>query len=179
MEDDTMMLQAAPRRTDALAARLSPSVGLVIAIGRSIALAGVVLPLLLIGLLKFTPTEIEALKPLIGGTPWLAWLTPAFGEAGASYLLGIVEITTALLFVASRWSAGAGVAAGALGALTFATTTSIMLALPVWDAGSGGFPWLNGLGQFLIKDVALLGIALAVLGESLSRRGATGGADLP
>ena len=57
--------------------------------GRVLALAGVVLPLLLIGGLKFTPFEVEALKPLIGGTPWLAWMYQAFGEAGASYVLGV------------------------------------------------------------------------------------------
>lgn len=75
-----------------------------------------------------------------------------------------------MLFVASPWSARAGVAAGVLGALTFATTLSIMLALPVWEGAAGGFPWLNGLGQFLTKDVALSSISLFVLGESLSLR---------
>ncbi|CAN7719870.1 DUF417 family protein [Mesorhizobium caraganae] len=140
----------------------------ILRIGRFIALAGIVLPLLLIGGLKFTQTEVEALKPLIGGTPWLAWLYPAFGEAGASYFLGIVEIATALLLVASPWAARAGVAAGALASLTFLTTCSIMLALPIWDPALG-FPALGPLGSFLIKDVALLGIAVVVLGESLGR----------
>jgi len=140
----------------------------ILKIGRFIALAGVVLPLLLIGGLKFTQTEVEALKPLVGGTPWLAWLYPAFGEAGASYFLGIVEIVTALLLVASPWAARAGVAAGALATVTFLTTCSIMLALPIWDPALG-FPALGPLGSFLIKDVALLGIAVVVLGESLGR----------
>ncbi|MER9403441.1 YkgB family protein [Mesorhizobium caraganae] len=140
----------------------------ILKIGRFIALAGVVLPLLLIGGLKFTQTEVEALKPLIGGTPWLAWLYPAFGEAGASYFLGIVEIATALLLVASPWAARAGVAAGALATVTFLTTCSIMLALPIWDPALG-FPALGPLGSFLIKDVAFLGIAVVVLGESLDR----------
>ncbi|MGX5845723.1 DUF417 family protein [Mesorhizobium sp. PL10] len=140
----------------------------ILKIGRFIALAGVVLPLLLIGGLKFTQTEVEALKPLIGGTPWLAWLYPVFGEAGASYFLGVVEIATALLLVTSPWAARAGVAAGALATLTFLTTCSIMLALPIWDPALG-FPALGPLGSFLIKDVALLGIAVVVLGESLDR----------
>lgn len=56
------------------------------AAGRTVALAGVVLPLLMIGILKFTAIEVAALRPLVGGTPWLARLRPAFGEAGASYL---------------------------------------------------------------------------------------------
>jgi reactive chlorine resistance protein C len=141
----------------------------VAAVGQWVALAGVVLPLALIGMLKFTQYEIDALKPLISNTPWLAWLYPTLGEAGTSYLLGVVELVTAALFVAARWSARAGVAGGALGALTFATTTSTMLALPIWHDPIGGFPWLNDLGSFLIKDVALLGISLLVLGESLGR----------
>jgi uncharacterized membrane protein YkgB len=60
---------------------------------------------------------------------------------------------------------------GALGAATFAVTVSIMLALPVWEASLGGFPWINPLGSFLIKDVALLGVSLVVLGECLARLG--------
>jgi reactive chlorine resistance protein C len=137
--------------------------------GRAVALVGVVLPLILIGGLKFTQLEVEALKPLIGGTPWLAWMYPLFGEAGASYLLGVVELATVLLLIASPWSPPAGVVGGALGALTFFVTSSLLLALPVWEASLGGFPALNGGGQFLIKDVALLGISLVVLGESLAR----------
>jgi reactive chlorine resistance protein C len=137
--------------------------------GRALALAGVVLPLFLIGILKFTQIEIDALKPLISGTPWLSWLYPVFGEAGASYLLGTVELITVVLFVASPWSARAGVAAGALGTLTFAVTVSTMFALPIWEESLGGFPWLNALGQFLIKDVALLGVSIIVFSEGLAR----------
>lgn len=138
-------------------------------VGRIVALAGVVLPLLMIGVLKFTQVEVDALKPIIGGTPWLAWMYAVFGEAGASYLLGTVEIITAILFIASPWSARTGVAAGALGSLIFATTCSTMLVLPIWEAASGGFPWLNFLGSFLIKDVVLLGVSLTILGWSLGR----------
>lgn len=144
-----------------------PADRLTLTAGRVISLAGVVLPLLLIGILKFTQVEIEALKPLINGTPWLAWLYSVFGFAGTSYLLGVVELFTAVLFIASFWSVRAGLAAGALGALTFATTASTLFALPIWEAASGGAPYLTFVGSFLIKDVALLGISLAVLGESL------------
>jgi uncharacterized membrane protein YkgB len=118
--------------------------------------------------MKFTEVEIEALKPLIGGTPWLAWMYPVFGEAGASYVLGVVEIATALLLIACPWSARAGVAGGTLAALTFLVTCSIMVALPIWEP-TLGFPALGPLGQFLIKDIALLGIALVILSESLDR----------
>jgi reactive chlorine resistance protein C len=142
----------------------------VVAAGRLTALLGVVLVLLLIGGLKFTQVEIDGLKPIIEPTPWLAWMYPAFGEAGTSYLLGVVELATALLLILSPWSVRAGLVGGALATLTFFVTVTIMFAAPIWETASGGFPWINPLGQFLIKDVALLGVALAVFGESLARR---------
>lgn len=138
-------------------------------IGRHIAVLGVVMPMLMIGLLKFIFIEVEALKPLISQTPWLAWLYAVFGEAGTSHLLGVVEILAAMLLIASRWSVRAAIAGGALCTLTFATTLSIMLAVPIWEAASGGFPWLNRAGSFLIKDLALLGVSLVVLAEGLAR----------
>ena len=162
------------RRADAFARSARDHAAGLTDAGRGLALVGVVLPLLAIGALKFTQIEINALKPLISGTPWLAWLYPLLGEAGTSYLLGTVEIITAGLFVASLWSSRAGVMAGALGSLTFATTCSTMLALPIWEDASGGFPWLNALGSFLIKDVTLLGVSLVVLGESVARLGPYG-----
>jgi uncharacterized membrane protein YkgB len=131
--------------------------------GRVIALAGIVLPLLLIGALKFTAPEIEGLKPLIGSTPWLRWLY-LLGHAEASYLLGVIELTAAVLLIASPWSRQAGIVGAFLAAVTFFVTSSLLLLPLAWDSQSG-FPALGPLGQFLVKDVALLGVALAYLGE--------------
>ncbi len=138
-------------------------------IGRGVALLGVLLPLILIGALKFTEIEINALKPLISNTPWLSFLYTLFGAAGTSHLLGTVELATAALLVGSIWSPRAAIIGGALATGTFVVTVSTMFALPIWEAGSGGAPWLNALGMFLIKDVALLGISLAVMSEGLQR----------
>ena len=137
-------------------------------IGRAVALTGVVLPLLLIGGLKFTQFEVDALKPLISSAPWLAWMYAAFGEARTSYLLGTAEITTALLLIASRRFPRAGVIGGTLASLIFFVTTSLLFAVPIWEPAAGGFPALSGAGQFLIKDVTLLGVSLVVVSESLT-----------
>lgn len=137
--------------------------------GRGAALIGIVLPLLLIGVLKFTPTEVEALKPIINGTPWLSWLYTAFGIDGASYVLGVFEIITAGLLIASFRFPFAGILGGAMAALTFFVTASTLFVLPIWEVQEGGFPFVNGLGQFLIKDIALIGISILVLGDSLHR----------
>ena len=70
--------------------------------GRAIALTGVVLPLLLIGHSKFAAFEVEALKPLIGSTPWLAWMYAVSSPVGVARFLGVIEIATAFLLVAPR-----------------------------------------------------------------------------
>lgn len=161
------LMTAANRSLDHLN-RIAPA-SRIVATGQTVAIIGVILPLLLIGILKFTAVEVEALKPLISGTPWLAWLYPVFGENGASALLGVVELLTVALFVISPWVPKAGVVGGALGMATFAVTISTMLVLPIWEAESGGFPFLNFMGAFLIKDVALLGVSMVVLGNGLMR----------
>lgn len=75
----------------------------VFASGLGVALAGVVIPLVKIGVLKFTQYEIDALETLIGATPWLAWRYAVLGEAGTTYLLPVMELVTAALLVASPW----------------------------------------------------------------------------
>jgi uncharacterized membrane protein YkgB len=143
--------------------------GTVTRVGRALALAGVVLPLILIGGMKFTAVEAEGIRPLVSGTPWLRWMYAVFGETGASRVIGTTEIAAALLLLAGPWAPRAGAAGATLGVLTFAATTSMLLVLPIWEPAAGGFPALGGLGQFLIKDVALLGICLVVLGERWAR----------
>lgn len=145
--------------------------------GRVIALSGVLLPLLLIGGLKFTAFEAQALVPLVSGAPWLAWIYSVFGHAGTSYLLGLFEIIAALLLLAAPWSARAATIGGGMAGLIFLTTSSLLLTVPLWEAGAGGFPALSGVGQFLIKDIALLGISVTVVGESMLKRGDPGPSD--
>lgn len=62
--------------------------------GRAVALMGMVLPLVLIGHSKFAAFEVEALKKLIGGTPWLAWMYAVSSPVGVSRFLGVIEIAT-------------------------------------------------------------------------------------
>jgi uncharacterized membrane protein YkgB len=50
----------------------------------------------------------------------------------------------------------------------FTTTLSFLFTTPGWDAKLGGFPALSGAGQFLVKDVVLLGAAVWTLGDALA-----------
>ncbi len=51
---------------------------------------------------------------------------------------------------------GSGLATG-----MFLTTLSFLVTTPGWEPSLGGFPALSAMpGQFLLKDVFLLGVAL-------------------
>jgi uncharacterized membrane protein YkgB len=83
-------------------------------------------------------------------------------------VLGIVELTIAILIAARPFSPRASAVGSALGVGMFLTTLSFLATTPgVWEPSAGGFPALSGFpGQFLIKDLALLGISLWSLGEA-------------
>jgi uncharacterized membrane protein YkgB len=80
--------------------------GTVKRVGRIAALAGVILPLVLIGILKFTALEIDGLKPalLLVMSPWSARAAVAGGALGALTLL----LTTSILFAVPIWETASG-----------------------------------------------------------------------
>jgi uncharacterized membrane protein YkgB len=73
------------------------------------------------------------------------------------------------LIAARSFSATLSAVGSALAAGLFLTTLSFMLTTPpVWEASLGGFPALSvAPGQFLLKDLVLLGAAVWSLGEAL------------
>ncbi len=55
-----------------------------------------------------------------------------------------------------------------MGVMMFLTTLSFLFSTPGWEPSLGGFPALSVVpGQFLPKDVVLLGAAVWSLGEAL------------
>lgn len=137
--------------------------------GERLALAATVLVLALIGGLKFTAYEAEAIRPLVESSPLLSWAYAAFSPQAFSNLLGVVELTTALLLALAALAPRLGLLGGALAVATFAITSSFLITGPSWEARLGGFPALSPAGGFIVKDLALLGIALAVAGRMLAR----------
>ena len=136
------------------------------------------------GTAKFFPYEADAVAPLMAFHPLLAWLPDVLGPASAARFLGVFELATALLLLASlRWTV-AGILGGAMATWTFVVTSSLLLFVPgVFEASAGGFPAVSGFGQFLLKDVVLLAASAAVLadavaawrGQHATRRGAAPG----
>jgi len=140
------------------------------AVGITISRYGLVLVLLLIGLLKFTAAEAAGIQPLIAHSPLMSWMYAILGVRRVSNLIGTIEITVALLLALRPLSAVASFV-GSLGCIvTFLLTTSFLLSTPGAVEWSYGLPILRDAGQFLIKDVVLLGASFWTASEALGNR---------
>jgi len=137
-------------------------------IGRGLARYGLVVVVGWIGLMKFTAYEAEGIRPFVANSPLLSWVYRPLSVQGFSAMLGVVEVTIALLIAARPFSPRVSALGSALAVGMFLTTLSFLVTTPgVWEPSAGGFPALSGKpGQFLIKDLALLGISLWSLGEA-------------
>ena len=102
----------------------------------------------------------------------MSWASAALGVQPFSNLVGVAEVTIAALIALRPIAARAAALGSALAVGMVATTLSFLLTTPgVWAASLGGFPAISVLpGQFLLKDVVLLGAALWTLGEALASR---------
>ena len=130
---------------------------------------GLALILIWIGGLKFTAYEAKGIEPLVANSPFLAWAYHAFGLQGVSRLLGVLEILFGLLIVLRpinpRLSAYGSMAA----ALMFLITLTLLFSTPGVIAPGYSFPVLSAnVGQFVVKDLVLLGAAIWTAGEALT-----------
>jgi uncharacterized membrane protein YkgB len=145
-------------------------------IGIHITRYGLVIVLLWIGGMKFTAYEAEGIKPLVANSPLMGWVYRLMSVGEFSAFLGVVEIAIGLLIaVRPVWAMGSAVGS-ALASGMFLTTLSFLLTTPGWEPSLGGFPALSAMpGQFLLKDVVLLGASLFTAGESLEAAGSRRG----
>ena len=129
---------------------------------------GLVIPLVWIGIAKFTSQEADAIMPLIAHQPLMSWLYEVISVQTFSNLLGGVELLAAVLIAARPISALASAIGSGIATLLFISTISFLFTTPDVVAGSLlHVPLLSELGGFLIKDFALLGAAVWTLGEAL------------
>ncbi len=136
--------------------------------GATVLRYGLVLVLLWVGALKFTAYEAEGVHMFASNSPLLSWAYQLFSVRTFSILLGLVEISLAIL-IATRPFQPKLSAIGSMGVIVMALITlSFLLSTPgVWQPGYG-FPALSPMpGQFLAKDLLLLGAAMWTAGEAL------------
>jgi uncharacterized membrane protein YkgB len=127
---------------------------------------GLVVVIAWIGTLKYFPYEAAGIQPLIAHSPLLSWLYGPFNVRTLGYALGSAEITAALLIALRPLWPRLSAVGSVFAVLIFCSTISFLFTTP--GVAAGGFGLLSALpGQFLIKDIVLLGVALWTLGDSL------------
>ena len=116
------------------------------------------------GAMKFTYYESHGISPLVANSPYMSWLYDIMSISTFGRFLGSFELFAALLLALKPWYPKASVLGGILACLFFLNTLGFMITTPdVGEASAGGFPVLSANGQFLMKDIALFGLALWLL----------------
>ena len=135
--------------------------------GRPVLRYGIALTLLSIGRLKFEDYEVENIRPLVSQSPMLKPLAGRFGERKLARLIGVTEVIMGTLIAAKPIAPRASALGSLAAAGTFATTLSFLATTPEAWQQTHGEPKLSLAGQFLIKDIVLLGASLLTAAESL------------
>ncbi|ORA35321.1 YkgB family protein [Mycobacterium aquaticum] len=149
----TKVLQALPR-IDTIAAVLS-RYGLVIVVGW-------------IGFLKFAHYEAHQIQPLVAHSPFMGWLYNIFPEYTFSVLLGFFEVGAAVLLAIKPIAPRISVIGSLLSVVLFLSTLSFLFTTPgIGEPLGGGFPALSLVGEFLLKDIVLLGVSFWTLADAL------------
>ena len=121
-----------------------------------------------IGALKFANFEAHQIQPLVAHSPFMSWLYQIFPVYTFSALLGVLELTTAVLLAIKPLSPKLSIAGSLLAILLFISTVSFLFTTPgVSEWAGGGFPALSLLGEFLLKDIPLLGLSFWTLADSI------------
>ncbi|MFT4558580.1 MAG: YkgB family protein [Planctomycetales bacterium] len=127
---------------------------------------GLALVMVWIGGMKFTAYEAAAIQPMVANSPLMSWVYELMSVRAFSTLLGVAEVAVGLM-IALRPMSPKLSAVGSLATVPmFLGTLSFLFSTPGWEP-SAGFPALSVVpGQFLVKDVVLLGAALLTAAEA-------------
>jgi uncharacterized membrane protein YkgB len=120
------------------------------------------------GMQKFTPQSADGIVQFISHSPFVSWLQ-IFGLRGEAYVLGVVELTIAALLAAGAFSPILSAAGALMGVVTFAVTWSFFFTTPgvvKWSWSTDPMAW-NLTGEFLYKDIVLLGVCVLLFLASL------------
>ncbi|HXO52062.1 MAG TPA: DUF417 family protein [Mycobacterium sp.] len=121
-----------------------------------------------IGALKFANYEAHQIQPLVANSPFMGWLYHIFPVYPFSALLGVFEVAAALLIAIKPVAPKLSAIGSVMAILLFLGTTSFLFTTPgVGEVAGGGFPAISLLGEFLLKDIPLLGLSFWTLADSI------------
>jgi uncharacterized membrane protein YkgB len=121
------------------------------------------------GGMKFTAYEANGIAPFIAHSPFMSWLLVVFGTQGASYVIGVLELSAAAALVLGAFLPVFSAVGAAMSTATYLITLTFFLTTPgVAEPSAGGLPAISAApGQFLLKDIVLFAASLVLLLASL------------
>lgn len=131
------------------------------AIGTNVLRYALVLVFVIFGAGKFSAAEAAAIKPLVSNSPFMSWMYGVLSDQGVSNVIGITELVAAALLAIRPFSARAAAIGSALAIGTFVATLSFLFTTP------GALSPMHPAHGFLLKDIVLLGAAVALGAESV------------
>jgi uncharacterized membrane protein YkgB len=121
-----------------------------------------------IGALKFADFEAHQIQPLVAHSPFMGWLYDFLPVYTFSALLGVFEVAAAVLLAIKPLAPRLSIAGSVMSILLFISTVSFLFTTPgVGEPAGGGFPAISLTGEFLLKDVPLLGLSFWTLADSI------------
>lgn len=139
---------------------IAPAIKPLKKIGFYVSYLGTFLILFWIGIFKFTPTEAEAIRPLVENHPFMSWMYDFFSTQAVSGIIGTIEIITALLLLLGlKWKT-IRMVAGLFVIVTFFITISFLFTTPgVWKIVDG----IPVTDFFVLKDLVMLGFGAIII----------------
>jgi reactive chlorine resistance protein C len=121
-----------------------------------------------IGALKFANFEAHQIQPLVAHSPFMGWLYDFLPVYTFSALLGVLEVAAAILLAIKPLAPRLSIAGSVIAIVLFVSTVSFMFTTPgVGEPAGGGFPAISLTGEFLLKDIPLLGLSFWTLADSI------------
>jgi uncharacterized membrane protein YkgB len=119
--------------------------------------------LLWAGSYKMTAPGAEGIVPLVSNSPLISWHFKLFGPYIGSDLIGLTEITAAILIIAGYFRPKAGIIGGLIASVMFFTTSTMVITTPGATTLVNEMRYLSFLGLFLYKDVISLGVSFYLI----------------
>jgi len=124
---------------------------------------GMIVMLLWAGSFKMTAPGAEGIIPLVSNSPLISWQFKLFGPYIGSDLIGLTEITAALLYIVGYFKPQAGIVAGLITTVMFFTTSTMLITTPGSTVAVHGIRYMSFIGLFLYKDVISLGVSFYLI----------------
>jgi uncharacterized membrane protein YkgB len=125
---------------------------------------GMIAMLLWAGFYKMTAPGAEGIVPLVSNSPLISWHFKVFGTYKGSTLIGVTELTAALLMIIGYFKPEAGIVGGLIATVMFFITSTMLITTPGAIIHYKGMAYMNNLGLFLFKDIISLGASLYLVG---------------